>query len=295
MSRRADPPEPAGQYLAAVRRAFQFAREMHHGCGPADFLVGIAEGDGDGAAAAALAAGRGQALREAVTAATAAAGRAGAGAGYLHMQAQDAAMSLAAELGQPPGAEHLLIALIDQGTPEVLRTLAEAGLDPAGVRRAALAGIDAPDRPPLPMPQLTPAGTLDRPPLDVTDLDERAWRVLRWRQDHLPLHRVRGAGDAAALVHLERAAASRLARDLNLDDDQSSSLVRHHDDQVEARIARERPGLGRPGPRVPRRARARRGIVPVGWPVWFGNRWVSMRDRVFRLRTLRDYRGCPQP
>lgn len=291
MSGQADAPEPTGQYLEAVRRAFGFAREMHHGCGPADFLVGIAECDGP--AATALAAGRGQPLHEAATAATAAAGRAGAGAGYLHMQAQHAAMSLATALGQPSGAEHLLIALLDQGTPEVVRTLSLAGLDPAGARRAALAGIGAPpDYPPLPMPPLTPAGTLDRPPLNVTDLDERAWRVLRWRQDHLPLHRVRGAGDAAALANLERAAATRLAERLGLGDDQSYSLLSHHASQVEARIASEHPGLA---PQGPRRPRTRRGVVPVGWPVWFGNRRVNMRDRLFRLRTARDYRGSPQP
>jgi len=288
MSGQADAPEPTGQYLAAVRRAFQFAREMHHGCGPADFLVGIAGGDGP----AATALGRGPTLRAAATAATVAAGRAREGAGYLHMQAQQAAMSLAQTLGQPPDAEHLLIALLDQGTPEVSQTLAEAGLDPAEVRRSTLAGIGVPpDHPPLPMPPLIPAGTLDRPPLEVGELDERAWRVLRWRQDHLPLHRVRGAGEAAALIHLERAAAGRLAERLQLDEDQASSLIRHHDDEVQARIARERPGLDRPRQQSPRRP----GVAPVGWPVWFGNRRTGMRDRVFRLRTIRDYRDCPQP
>lgn len=149
MSGQADEPEPTGQYLEAVRRAFQFARDMHHGCGPADFLVGIAGGDGP----AATALGRGPTLRAAATAATVAAGRAGAGAGHLHMQAQQAALSLAQALNQPPDAGHLLIALIDQGTPEVVRTLAEAGLDPAEVRRSTLAGIGAsPDHPPLTMP-----------------------------------------------------------------------------------------------------------------------------------------------
>jgi hypothetical protein len=290
MNRRADEPEPTGQYMEAVRRAFQFARETHHGCGPADFLVGIAGSEGP----AAIALGRDPTLRAAATAATAAARRAGEGAGYLHMQAQQAAMSFARTLSQPPGTEHLLIALLDQNAPEVVRTLAEADLDPAEIRRSALAGIGvATDHPPVPMPPLIPAGTFDRPPLDVGDLDERAWRVLRWRQDHLPLHRVRRAGDAAALVHLERAAASGLAERLGLDDDQSSSLRCHHDDEVRARITRERPGLDRPGWRGPHPGQGT--IVPAGWLVWFGNRWVNMRDRMFRLRTIRDYRDCPQP
>lgn len=41
----------------------------------------------------------------------------------------------------------------------------------------------------------------------------------------------------------------------------------------------------------------RRGFlnVTVGWGVWFRNRQVGLRDRWFRLRTIRSYRGAPQP
>jgi hypothetical protein len=35
--------------------------------------------------------------------------------------------------------------------------------------------------------------------------------------------------------------------------------------------------------------------VTVGWAMWFGNRRAGLRDRWFRLRTSRHYRGCPQP
>jgi hypothetical protein len=56
------------------------------------------------------------------------------------MQAQEAATSLAAARDQPVAPEHLLIALLDQGTPEVIGLLSRAGLDRAAVRRAALAG-----------------------------------------------------------------------------------------------------------------------------------------------------------
>lgn len=38
--------EPDGPYLEAIQRAFRFAHEQGHGCGPAEFLVGISEGDG---------------------------------------------------------------------------------------------------------------------------------------------------------------------------------------------------------------------------------------------------------
>ena len=295
--------EPGGPYLEAIQRAFRFAREHGRGCGPAEFLVGISEGRGP--AAAALDPGSGRTLRE-VAAAT---GPAGNRAGYLHMQAQEAATTLAAARNQPVSPEHLLIALLDQGTPEAAGLLNQAGLDPAAVRRAGLAAIGAPaDLPPIPLPALTPAGTLDRPPLPVADLDGRAWTVLRWRHEHLPLDRVRRSGDLQALSHLERAAAWRLAGRLGLDDDQRYSLVWHHDHQVAERANQARPGLARRGARPTgpnpigpnpigprRRSRRRLRNVTVGWAAWFGNRRAGVRDRWFRLRTTGHYRGCPQP
>jgi hypothetical protein len=288
--------EPSGPYLEAIQRAFQFARELGRGCGPAEFLVGISEGHGTAAAAL------GGSLR------AAAADADDLGAGYLHIQAQGAARSLAAALDQPAGPEHLLIALLDQNAPGVAQTLSRAGLNPAGVRRAALAAIGAPaGLPPVLLPRLPPAGAMDRPPLPVTDLDARAWTILRWRQDHLPLGRLRRAGDLQALTHLERSAAWRLADRLGLDDDQRYSLVRHHGDQVDQLAARDRPDLGRRrrtpgrgGAIVGQRGRRKRPHyrflnLTAGWAVWFGNRRTGLRDRWFWLRTLPDYRGCPQP
>jgi Clp amino terminal domain, pathogenicity island component len=275
--------QPNGPYLEAIQRAFRFARETGRDCGPAEFLVGISEGRGP--AAAALDPGAGLSLR-----AMAADADHPAGQGYLHMQAQGAARSLADTLGQPPGPEHLLIALLDQGTPEVAGLLRRAGLDPGMVRRAALAAIGAPaGYPPLPLPPLTPPGTLDRPPLPVADLDARAWAVLRWRQDHLPLSRLRRDSDRQALAHLEEAAAWQVADRLGLDDDQCYSLISHHGRQV-GQLAGRPPTPRRRGPR-PRRFPA----VPVGWAAWFGNRRTGLRDRWFRLRTIGHYRGCPQP
>lgn len=279
---------PSGPYLEAIRRGFHFAREQGRSCGPDDFLVGISEGQGPAAAAL------GPSVR--VAASGLSGGRA-EGAGYLHMQAQGAAAALAAARGQRPAPEHLLVALLDQGTPEVVKTLSRAGLDPAVVRRAALAAIGAPaDEPPIPLPALTPAGTLDRPPLPVTDLNARAWTVLRWRQDHLPLGRLRRASDRAALASLERATAWRLGQDLGLDDDQRHSLVHHHSDQVERLVARSRPDLPpRAWPTLRRRHRPGPLSFTVGWAAWFRNRQVGLRDRWFWLRTARHYRGAPQP
>jgi urease accessory protein UreE len=287
--------EPGGPYLVAIQRAFQFARQHGRDCDPADFLVGLAAGSGP--AAAALDPGSGLSLADV---AAVSGGPARERGNYLHMQAQEAATSLAAARDQPVAPEHLLIALLDQGTPEVTGLLSRAGLDPATVRRAALAAIGAPaDLPPIPLPALTPAGTLDRPPLPVADLDARAWAVLRWRQAHLPLARLRRAGDLRALIHLERAAAWRVADRLGLDDDQRHSLVWQHAGQVAQVTARARTDLvgfaGPPrGPRRPRRSRWRPDVT-VGWAAWFGNRRVGAGDRWFRLRTSWHYRGCPAP
>jgi Clp amino terminal domain, pathogenicity island component len=282
------PREPSVPYLEAIQRGFQLARELDRGCGPVHFLAGIA--GGSGAAAAALDTGQGPSVREVVAAIP------GDGAGYLHMQAQGAAVALAESLGQRAGPEHLLTALLDQGTPEVRQALDRAGLDAATVRRAALAAIGAADRPPLVLPPLPPAGTMDRPALPVADLDGRAWSALRWRQDHLPLDRLRRRSDWEALRQLERNAAWRLAERLGLDDDQRYSLVWQHADQVGQRMTTARPDLSR-RPGVSRRMPRRPAFlnVTVGWGMWLRNRRVNVRDRWFRLRTLRYYRGAPQP
>jgi hypothetical protein len=230
------------------------------------------------------------------------------------MQAQGAAMSLAESRSEPVKAEHLLIALLDQGTSPVLDALRQAGLDTDSVRQAAATAIGAPGLPPIELPALPAAGTLDRAPLPVAELDGRAWDALRWRQEHLPVGKLRRPSDREALLHLERDEAWRLADRLGLDDDQRYSLVSHHASEVGARVERARPDL--PGARSPRdRAQARavalsrrhrrrhRALGPasalsnvtVGWGVWFGNRRVGLRDRWFRLRTSASYRGAPQP
>lgn len=287
------PPEELGaSYLAALRRGFQLARERHGGCRPVHILAGISEGSGP--AAATLAASPGRSLREVLTAAR---DIPGDSAAYLHMQAQDAAQLLARGLGQRPEAEHLLVALLDQGTAEVMRTLSRAGLDPAAVRRAALTAIGAPaELPPVTLPPLMPAGTADRPALPAGELDARAWRALRWRQDHLPVGRLRRPPDRQALSRLEQDAAWRLAGQLGLDDDQRYSLVWHHSRRIEQRAAEARPDLDRAGPRhMPARLHRRHAFlnVTVGWGVWLRNRQANLRYRWFRLRTLRHYRGAP--
>jgi hypothetical protein len=165
---------------------------------------------------------------------------------YLHLQAQEAARLFADRLGQRADPGHLLVALLDQGTADVVQALRRAGADPVTVRRAALAAIGAPgEQPPLTLPPLTPAGTIDRPSLPAGSLDGRAWSALRWRQDHLPLDRLRRPPDRQALSHLEQKAAWRIADHLGLDDDQRYSLIRHHADQVDQHMATAGSGCGR--------------------------------------------------
>jgi hypothetical protein len=309
--------EMSGPYLEAIRRGFLLAHELGQRCGPAHLLVGVAEGDGP--AAAALDPGQGRSLRGVVTADTVAAdagapgGMAGSrsgGPGHRHLQAQGAAMALAESRGERVGAEHLLIALLDQGTASVLEALGRAGLDPATVRRAAATAIGTPGLAPIELPPLTPAGTMDRAPLPVAELDERAWAALRWRQDHLPVGRLHRPSDREALLHLERNEAWRVADRLALDDDQRYSLISHHADEVGRRVERACPDLPQPpsardraqarAVALARRHRRRPGRtvalrnLTVGWGTWFGNRRVGLRDRWFRLRTTSSYRGAPQ-
>jgi len=306
------------EYLAAIQDGFLLARELGQRCGPVHLLAGVAEGDGP--AAAALDPGDGRTLREIVSAAAAPASGsegpgAGTGPGHVHMQAQAAAVALAASRREQAAPEHLLIALLDQGTVPVLEALGRAGLDPAEVRRAAATALGTPGLPPIRLPALTPAGTLDRPPLPDAELDPRAWAALAWRQDHLPMGSLRRRTDREALLNLERDQAWRIGDRLGLDDDQRYSLIARHASEVERRVDQARPDIPGPartaaeaGARAQARAVAlsrthrRRAKLPrtirnvtVGWGAWFSNRRVGLRDRWFRLRTAAAYRNAPQP
>ena len=267
------------------------------------FLVGIAESQSP--AATALAPAGGRTLRAVVTDVAHASSTP---ARYLHMQVQAGARSLAAARGQHLRVEHLLVALLDQGAPEVLGALSQAGLDRVTVRQAALAALGLPaGQPAVTFEPVTAAGTLDRPALPAGDLDQRAWAVLRWRQHHLPIGRLHCRWDTEALVHLERDAAWQLSGQLGLDDDQRFSLMRHHEVAVDETVKRARAGIARPGGETAhaelralafRRMRRRRRFpllrFTIGWGARLSNRRVQLWDRWFRLRTLDAYRGTPQ-
>lgn len=287
--------EWTGPYSDALRRGSTIAHELGRRCGPVHLLVGISAGQGP--AAAALIARQGGSLRDAVTAADP-----GDGAIYLNIQAQDAARSLAHSLDESLRAEHLLIAVLDQGTPAAIQALHLAGLDPVTVRQSALSAIGAPaDLPLIPLPVLPPAGAMDRPPLPADELDSRAWEILCWRQDRLPLGRLQGRSGRATLLRLERDAATRLAEQLRLDDDQRYSLIWHHSRLVTQRVDRDRPDLGTAEQQVQRHLRAARRRhrhpilrVTTGWGTWFSNRWASISIHWLRIRTMHTHRNASQ-
>jgi hypothetical protein len=234
----------------------------------------------------------------------------GGGASYLMMQAQQAAGQLASRRNQIVGPEHLLFAVVDQAEPEAVRLLIERGLELGTLRSVALHMLGAaPDRPPATMPPLTPAGTLDRPPLPVAELDPTAWAALVWRQQHLPVDRLRVPTDWISMYHVERHAAGRVAARLDLDDDQRASLHVHHVAEVERRAALAAPIVVEtreqliaryrqhgPDPRRPFEVWWQRNMPrwSVGWPTWFANRGVGLREKRFRLITLRRYRDAPR-
>jgi hypothetical protein len=60
-----------------------------------------------------------------------------------------------------------------------------------------------------------------------------------------------------------------------------------HDQAAAALAPRQGPPL--------REAVAAAGDAFGDGAAWLGNRWVSVRDRWFRLRTLGSYRHAPQP
>lgn len=292
-----------GAYRQVLRRGFRIGSETNELCRPVHLLAALAETEGP--IADALRPPGGEPLfRRPVDRPP----DRGGGASYLVMQTQQAARQLASERDEIAAPEHLFLAIIDQADPEAVGLLIGAGLDPGVVRATALQILGAPaDLAPIAMPALTPAGTMDRPSLPIDQLDPTAWAALCWRQDHLPLRRLQRRSHYEALEHLEFRACWKIASRRSLDDDQRYSLVRQHRDRVEQLAAQAKPDLVELRSARPRCATAT--MVPVrsgrrhwrrwlgftvGWGTWFSNRWVGLRDRWFRARTLLDYRGAPQ-
>lgn len=273
---------------------FRFAHDLGVVCGPVHLLVGVADSEDSGAVLHEQA----TLLRAAVAAGD---GPPSDGARALTLQVQGAARALVDRHGGPSRPEHLLVALLDQDNQGgVPAALASVGLAAAATRTAALTALGLPvDLPRLAMPPLIPAGTLGRPPLAVEELEPAVWSQLVWRQQRLPLHRLRSRSAWAGLRAAEERAAWRLCNRYRVDDDQRYSLLHHHRDAVAARLAAARPDLAPTPQRTPGQpsvlrvaaGRSHRHMLrfTVGWAAWFSNRRTGLRDRWFWLTTLHRY------
>jgi hypothetical protein len=287
-----------------IVRAFEIAAETGERCRPIHVLAALTEIESSVRAALTSMLGDSFPPRRASPPP-----RRGGRASFLVMQTQEAAGRLASDRGEIANAAHLLLALADRGDEEIFEALNQVGLDLAAFRLIALEALRAPGYlPPISMPPLTPAGTLDRPPLFIDDLNLRAWSALCWRQDHLPLREIKRPGDYHSLRRLEARAAWRVASRLQLDEDQRYSLLRHHIDQVERLVARSTPQFVELRAEEPRfvssgvatvQNRRRMGRTMwlsfmTGWGSWIANRRVGLRNRWFQFRTQSYFRHSPQ-
>jgi hypothetical protein len=154
-----------------------------------------------------------------------------------------------------------------------------------------------------------PTGTGDRPALPASELDRRAWQVLCWRRERLPLDRLRRRSDGHALVCLEWRATSKIADQLRLDHDQLYSLWSHHLAEVERLAVLAAPIVFETSHQYLRRIRLESSLpkspfeiwwqrtMPSrwrGWPTWLEGRRVDFRDLHFRMVTRRYYRSTPK-
>lgn len=293
-------PECDERCTGVLRAAFGLAHASGGPLRPEYILVAIAEGDGPSA----------DALRSSVPGGMRAValpdwGSAQGSPIALHLQAQGAANAWSLGRAEDTSPEHLLVALVDQGSPGVIRALHAAGIDSDLARCKALEALGAPtETRSIPMPPLTPAGCGDRPALPVGELPQQAWLDLCRRQDRLPLARLHRRSDSGSLYHVERRAARRIASRHSSDPDTIHSLVHHHKREVERRAAdsaphlvgvdppRGRNGVHHAGPQTPWTRTVPRSLRMFGgWRCWFQNRRVGLRTLWFRSTTLHYYLG----
>ena len=215
-------------------------------------------------------------------------------------QAQRAAKAFADEHRDLLEAEHVIVALIDQGLPTVTKLLLSVGLDPDSLRFEALASVGTGSAvPQLRMPPIASAGTEDLPPLPERSLDISAWKALQRRQEGLATWNVSREWHLHAVYDIERRSARRLARTRRLTADQESSLCYWHLEHIRRRLEREFPNLAllqpprsetsvlRTSPKVVRLRRPAWLCFTVGWTTWVRNRLARGRALLFRVSSWR--------
>ena len=148
------------------------------------------------------------------------------------------------------------------------------------------------------------------PPEELAALPQEVWRQLDDRLQRIPVERIRRMADYYALRSVESEHISRLARGLNLAENEREMLwkwwMQAVDLVVEVRVEQilkiKRESFrrwlasqhrGRPGQRLPLQPpgvvrtvlfQVKFNTVGPGGRTWFGNRYVSIRRHTFRLR-----------
>lgn len=164
-------PDMMSAYYQVLVRAFRLAGGGSDVCRPIHVFAALA--DGDGPVATALSSGIGPVLPNP----SALPGTAD-GAGSAVGQLQRAAQRFASERGAALVPEHLFLVGIDQGDPEAMAALDQAGLDVAVLRTAALSAVgEPPDLPPVEMPPLIHRSVSDLPVVT---------KPMEWGQQHMP-------------------------------------------------------------------------------------------------------------
>src|SRR5271170_4276631 len=116
-----------------IFRAFEIAAKTNELCRPIHVLAALQEIESPVSSALTSPLGRPFLVSPASSPA-----RRGGRSGFLVMQTQRAAGRFATERGETTNPAHLLVAVLDQGDPEAIGALQQAGLDFATLRRAAL-------------------------------------------------------------------------------------------------------------------------------------------------------------
>jgi len=207
--------------------------------------------------------------------------------------------------GVTPTPAHLLIALADQGDPDVVMACDRLGVDLADARARAVAELGWSDDRIYVLECPWPAGTVDRPPLRVEELPNGPWNELQERLGHLPFGRIQHVWQWSTLRGIEDHAAWRCADRYRVDDDARYSMVRRHSDAVDQLANEKIPSVverarqeyerelerDRSQPfgeyltlRLTGTTRHFRGRLPVGWLTWFGNRRAGIETKWDRIR-----------
>ncbi len=219
-------------------------------------------------------------------------GPSGVSADLHQAQAWSSAQRWALDLGHRLEPEHLLAVLVNQAHPQVLGTLAAAGINPGELKRVGLGAVGLSPSAVCALQPLPPAGVGGVPPLPLEELPSEVWSDLTRRQRRLPLHRIKRRAQWYALLASEHVATGTILDSHGLNEDQRQSFLVHHRSAVEVLLAEAAPTvhaqiLDDPGRRVRRRhhrhTRYRRlsGVLALleGWRTSFGNRRSNLLRR----------------